>query len=72
MLEGWGPGPVFLGYAAMGVLAFAFVKAFVPETKGRSLEEIEASLQRKAGIADDHRPEPAAAGTGRISASARS
>ena len=46
-LDKWGPGPVFLGYAAIGVLAFVFVKALVPETKGRSLEEIEASLQRK-------------------------
>jgi hypothetical protein len=37
----------------------------VPETKGRSLEEIEASLQRKAGIADDDRQEEAAT-TGRV------
>jgi sugar porter (SP) family MFS transporter len=49
LVSGLGPGPVFLGYAGLGVLAALFVKMFVAETKGRSLEEIEADLQRAAG-----------------------
>ena len=40
---------MFLGYAGFGILAGLFVKKFVTETKGRSLEEIEADLQRRAG-----------------------
>jgi hypothetical protein len=62
MLDAWGPGPVFLGYAAIGVLAFVFVKTLVPETKGRSLEEIEEHLHRKADAADDRRAVTAGAG----------
>ena len=47
-LDRFGSGPVFLGYAVIGVLAFVFVQALVTETKGRSLEEIEADLQQKS------------------------
>jgi hypothetical protein len=58
-LKSWGPGPVFLGYAVIGVIAFFFVRFLVPETKGRSLEEIEEGLLRKAGEGDAERgPRP--------------
>src|SRR5919199_811740 len=50
-LASWGPGITFLGYAVIGVLAFLFVSALVTETKGRSLEQIEADLQQKARFA---------------------
>jgi restriction endonuclease len=33
-------------YAAMGVLAILFVKFFVVETKGRTLEQIEADFRK--------------------------
>jgi SP family sugar:H+ symporter-like MFS transporter len=45
LLSAVGIGYLFLGYAVIGVLAFFFVRFFVVETKGRSLEEIEADLQ---------------------------
>jgi MFS transporter, SP family, sugar:H+ symporter len=51
LLAAVGPGITFLGYAVIGVLAFLFVSAFVTETKGRSLEQIEADLQQKARFA---------------------
>ena len=50
LLEAIGIGLLFLGYALIGVLAFLFVRAFVTETKGQSLEEIEADLQAKAAV----------------------
>ena len=69
LLAGFGPGPVFLGYAAIGMLAFAFVSFFVTETKGRSLEEIESDLHDDGpGVEDEDRrdrftrePQPSAA-----------
>jgi sugar porter (SP) family MFS transporter len=49
LLEALGLGWLFLGYALIGVAAILFVRSFVTETKGRSLEEIEADLHQKAG-----------------------
>lgn len=48
LTDAFGPGPVFLGYAGIGVLAALFVVRMVTETKGRTLEEIEEALHRDA------------------------
>jgi len=45
LVEGLGTAATFWLFAGMNLLAWGFVWRFVPETKGRSLEEIEASLQ---------------------------
>ena len=51
LLASVGAGVVFLGYAVVALAALLFVRSRVTETKGRSLEEIEADLQGKAAPA---------------------
>jgi sugar porter (SP) family MFS transporter len=53
LLSSWGGAPVFGMLAGFGVLALLFTIKLVPETRGKSLEEIEAEWRRRAGVADD-------------------
>ncbi|MGW7020526.1 sugar porter family MFS transporter [Streptomyces decoyicus] len=46
LLHAWGAGINFLFFAGTTLLAFLFVRRLLPETKGRSLEEIEQDLLR--------------------------
>ena len=48
MIDTFGKSPSFLVYAAFCVGAFFFTQKYVPETRGRSLEEIEISLRAAA------------------------
>jgi MFS transporter, SP family, sugar:H+ symporter len=50
LLEALGLGWLFLGYALIGLAALLFVRYFVTETKGRSLEKIESDLRERAGV----------------------
>ncbi|MEL6429946.1 MAG: sugar porter family MFS transporter [Planctomycetota bacterium] len=45
-LENLGPTTTFLIFGVLAVATFVFTLVFVPETKGRSLEELEAELVR--------------------------
>jgi SP family sugar:H+ symporter-like MFS transporter len=49
LLETLGIGWLFLGYSLIGLAALFFVRSFVTETKGRSLEKIESDLRERAG-----------------------
>eukprot|EP00887_Chlorella_sp_A99_P006942 scaffold2.g6942.t1 len=60
--EGVGPAATYFAFAAIGVAAVACIYSIVPETKGRTLEEIEAlwteDEQRGGGGGGGGRPPP--------------
>ncbi|MEJ7493349.1 MFS transporter, partial [Staphylococcus lugdunensis] len=43
---------VFLIFAVIGICALIFVIKYLPETRGRSLEEIEADLRSRTNATD--------------------
>lgn len=48
-----GTGVAFGFFALMGIVAFVVVQRFLPETKGRTLEEIEADITGRRGAVED-------------------
>ena len=50
-LSHFGPSGTFLIYGAFAVAALVFVLVFIPETKGKSLEELEKLLARSPATA---------------------
>ena len=51
LVNALGETAVFWGYGVISIGAVAFVCFLMPETKGRSLEKIEADLRKRAGFA---------------------
>ena len=43
-LENFGPATTFLVYGSFAIVGLVFVMRTLPETKGRSLEQLEAEL----------------------------
>jgi hypothetical protein len=48
--ETYGPAAMYFGFAAIGVGAWWTINQIVPETKGRSLEEIEQMWKEDGGL----------------------
>jgi hypothetical protein len=46
--QAWGPGYTYLGFAGITVLALATIYTIVPETKGKTLEEIETMFSQES------------------------
>jgi MFS transporter, SP family, arabinose:H+ symporter len=44
----WGPSGTFLAYGLLAALGFGFLTALAPETRGKTLEELETMLARPA------------------------
>lgn len=49
MYAAWGPAFAFWSYAVMCVVCLVFVSVFLPETKGKTLEEIEHMFLHREG-----------------------
>ena len=58
LTDGIGEAATFFLFAAMCVLAFIFVWRYVPETRGRSLEEIQEMWEQDGAIADWEKTAP--------------
>lgn len=52
LVEKLGIAPVYASFGAVSLLAAAFAYYFIVETKGRSLEEIEMSLNSTSAAND--------------------
>lgn len=52
LLEKFGVAPVYATFGGVSLLAAIFAKCFIVETKGRSLEEIEMSLNPNSQAGD--------------------
>jgi MFS family permease len=66
VLLGAGTGTVFFIFAGVAIVACLFATRWIPETRGRSLEQIEQQLGLPAGTGEGCR----APGTGRMGMSA--
>jgi MFS transporter, SP family, major inositol transporter len=52
----FGISSTFFMFAVIGVLSFVFIWTMVPETRGRTLEQLEAQFRQKYG---EGSPQPA-------------
>jgi SP family arabinose:H+ symporter-like MFS transporter len=50
----WGPSGTFLAYGLLAASGFVFLTALAPETRGKTLEELETMLARPARAGEVH------------------